>query len=54
MRYEKYELLNCNQDTFKLVIYLHNERRWEDPNFGLDEKFIQELIQEYCKHNNYS
>lgn len=47
-------MLNCNEDTFKFVIKHHNERRWEDPNFGHSEKEIQELIQEYLKHNNYS
>ena len=55
MRYEKFELLSCKEDTFKLVIFNYNERRWEDPNFGAcGEKFTQELIQEYCKHNNYT
>ena len=53
MLYEKFELLNCNEDTFKFVLHHHNERRWEDPSFGQSDKFIKELMEEYCKHNKY-
>jgi len=37
-----------------MVVHRHNERRWEDPCVGLSDKFIQELISEYSRHNNYS
>lgn len=53
MRYCKFHLLSCREDVFKQVVHKHNERRWEDPGFGVGEKFIQELIAEYCRHNGY-
>jgi hypothetical protein len=54
MRYAKYELLSCSEGTFKFVVHSHNEQRWEDPCFGQSDRFVQDLVQEYCRHNAYN